>query len=43
MSERAVSPKDTVPQQPVEDTRFRRIMLGHFGDILRGKEKTPDK
>ncbi|WJX70177.1 hypothetical protein P8452_54312 [Trifolium repens] len=43
MSERAVSPKDIVPQQPVEDTRFRRIMLGHFGDILRGKEKTPDK
>ncbi|XP_045812584.1 RAB11-binding protein RELCH-like [Trifolium pratense] len=43
MSERAVSAKDIVPQQPVEDTRFRRIMLGHFGDILRGKEKTPDK
>lgn len=25
-----------------EDTRFRRIMLGNFGDMLRGKAKTQE-
>ncbi|MED6151176.1 hypothetical protein PIB30_079899 [Stylosanthes scabra] len=26
-----------------EDTRFRRLMMGHFSDILRGKGKSPDE
>ncbi|RHN49671.1 putative transcription factor interactor and regulator LisH family [Medicago truncatula] len=43
-SERIVSPKGSASQSPpAEDTRFRRIMLGHFSDILRGKGKTPEE
>jgi len=43
-SERIVSPKGTASHSPpAEDTRFRRIMMGHFGDILRGKGKTPEE
>ncbi|KAK3036549.1 hypothetical protein RJ639_030990 [Escallonia herrerae] len=37
------SPKPIVPQAPVEDTRFRRIMRGGFTDILRGKAKNSDE
>lgn len=32
------------PQAPSEDTRFRRIMRGNFGDVLlRGKVKAQDE
>ncbi|KAK3004409.1 hypothetical protein RJ639_018785, partial [Escallonia herrerae] len=37
------SPKPVVPQAPVEDTRFRRIMRGGFTDILRGKTKNSEE
>ncbi|KAK2986773.1 hypothetical protein RJ640_010998 [Escallonia rubra] len=37
------SPKPIVPQAPVEDTRFRRIMRGGFTDILRGKAKNSEE
>ena len=40
-SEAAVSPVAATPS-PVEDTRFRRIMLGNFGDMLRGKGKAQE-
>jgi len=41
--ERVVSPKASPTSQPqVEDTRLRRIMLGHFSDILRTKGKPQD-
>ncbi|XP_073221018.1 uncharacterized protein [Cicer arietinum] len=43
VSERVVSPRGVAPQPPAEDTRFRRIMLGHFGDMLRGKGKTQEE
>ncbi|KAI4389323.1 hypothetical protein MLD38_001560 [Melastoma candidum] len=33
------SPKPAIPQPPVEDTRFRRIMRGNFSEMLRGKPK----
>ncbi|XP_042501337.1 RAB11-binding protein RELCH homolog [Macadamia integrifolia] len=39
------SPK-AVPQTPVEDTRFRRIMRGSFTDMIMGKaksEETPNR
>ncbi|KAI4295036.1 hypothetical protein MLD38_040693 [Melastoma candidum] len=36
------SPKPVIPQPPVEDTRFRRIMRGNFTEMLRGKPKGPD-
>ena len=39
------TPPETVvsPRASAEDTRFRRIMMGHFGDILRGKGKSPEE
>ncbi|KAF9595015.1 hypothetical protein IFM89_036033 [Coptis chinensis] len=37
-SESVESPKPDSPA-PVEDTRFRRIMRGNFGEMLRGKGK----
>ncbi|KAL2950657.1 hypothetical protein AAZX31_19G002000 [Glycine max] len=40
--ERVVSPKATSQPQP-EDTRLRRIMLGHFTYILRTKGKSQDE
>lgn len=42
-SERVVSPRAATSQVPAEDTRFRRIMLGHFGEILRGKGKSQEE
>ncbi|XP_061337410.1 uncharacterized protein LOC133284417 [Gastrolobium bilobum] len=42
-SERVESPKAVTSQTPAEDTRFRRIMLGHFGEILRGKAKSQEE
>lgn len=39
-TEAAVSPKAATP--PAEDTRFRRIMLGNFSDMLRGKAKAQE-
>ncbi|XP_061338315.1 uncharacterized protein LOC133285154 isoform X2 [Gastrolobium bilobum] len=41
-SEAAVSPKAATPS-PAEDTRFRRIMLGNFSEMLRGKAKTQEQ
>lgn len=38
----SVSPKAATPS-PAEDTRFRRIMTGNFGDMLRGKPKAPEE
>jgi hypothetical protein len=42
----ATPPAAATPPEPAaplaEDTRFRRIMMGGFGDILRGKPKTGD-
>lgn len=38
----SVSPKAATPS-PAEDTRFRRIMMGNFGDMLRGKAKAPEE
>ncbi|KAL4322987.1 hypothetical protein AHAS_Ahas14G0265400 [Arachis hypogaea] len=40
-SEAASSPNTGAPS-PAEDTRFRRIMLGNFGDMLRGKGKAQE-
>jgi len=41
--ERVVFPKTvTTPQPQVEDTRLRRIMLGHFSEILRTRGKHQD-
>ncbi|KAJ1442565.1 LIS1-like proteiny motif [Sesbania bispinosa] len=42
-SERVMSPRAATSQPPAEDTRFRRIMLGHFGEILRGKGKPQEE
>ncbi|TKY50493.1 lisH domain and HEAT repeat-containing protein KIAA1468 [Spatholobus suberectus] len=42
-SERVVSPKAATSQPQVEDTRLRRIMMGHFSDILRTKGKCQDE
>ncbi|XP_020238059.1 RAB11-binding protein RELCH [Cajanus cajan] len=44
-SEKVVSPnsKAATSQPQAEDTRLRRIMMGHFGDILRTKGKTQDE
>lgn len=39
--EQAESPKP-VPQPPMEDTRFRRIMRGNFTDMLRGRSKSEE-
>lgn len=41
----AVSPQAAAPLPPVaqEDTRFRRIMRGNFGDMLRPKPKSQDE
>lgn len=39
-TEATVSPKAATP--PAEDTRFRRIMLGNFSDMLRGKAKAQE-
>lgn len=39
----AIEPPKTIPQPPVEDTRFRRIMRGGFTDMLRGKTKTNEE
>lgn len=33
-----IEPAKPVPQPPVEDTRFRRIMRGGFTDMLRGSK-----
>ncbi|TKY64816.1 LisH domain and HEAT repeat-containing protein KIAA1468 [Spatholobus suberectus] len=41
-SEATVSPKAAAPS-PAEDTRFRRIMLGNFSEMLRGKAKTQEE
>ncbi|KAK7394174.1 hypothetical protein VNO78_14695 [Psophocarpus tetragonolobus] len=41
-SEATVSPKAAAPS-PVEDTRFKRIMLGNFSEMLRGKAKAPEE
>ncbi|CAI8594577.1 unnamed protein product [Vicia faba] len=44
VSERSNSPNSAAsPPPPAEDTRFRRIMLGHFGDILRGKGRSSEE
>ncbi|MED6142983.1 hypothetical protein PIB30_002807 [Stylosanthes scabra] len=40
-SEAASSPNTGAPS-PAEDTRFRRIMLGNFSDMLRGKGKAQE-
>ncbi|KAL2335762.1 hypothetical protein Fmac_016975 [Flemingia macrophylla] len=42
-SEKDVSPKAATSQPQAEDTRLKRIMMGHFGDILRTKGKTQDE
>ncbi|XP_027358222.1 RAB11-binding protein RELCH homolog isoform X2 [Abrus precatorius] len=42
-AERVVSPGNVTSQPAAEDTRFRRIMLGHFSEILRTKGKSPDE
>lgn len=34
--------ENTIPQPPLEDTRFRRIMRGGFTDMLRGRTKGND-
>ncbi|XP_077253234.1 HEAT repeat-containing protein [Tasmannia lanceolata] len=34
-----IIPLQPTPQTPSEDTRFKRIMRGNFGDMLRGKGK----
>uniref|UniRef100_A0A1S2Z940 RAB11-binding protein RELCH homolog n=1 Tax=Cicer arietinum TaxID=3827 RepID=A0A1S2Z940_CICAR len=39
-SEVAVSPKAATP--PADDTRFRRIMMGNFSEMLRGKAKAQE-
>ncbi|KAK7295763.1 hypothetical protein RJT34_18675 [Clitoria ternatea] len=41
-SEATVSPKAGTPS-PAEDTRLRRIMLGNFGEMLRGKAKAQEE
>ncbi|KAL3032449.1 hypothetical protein AAZX31_02G084600 [Glycine max] len=41
-SEATVSPKAAAPS-PAEDTRFKRIMLGNFSEMLRGKAKAPEE
>ncbi|KAK7340929.1 hypothetical protein VNO77_21647 [Canavalia gladiata] len=41
-SEAPVSPKAAMPS-PTEDTRFRRIMMGNFGEMLRGKAKAQEE
>ncbi|PKA61462.1 hypothetical protein AXF42_Ash014379 [Apostasia shenzhenica] len=38
----AVSPVHQSPHGQHDDTRFRRIMMGGFGDLLRGKARGPD-
>ncbi|XP_019452090.1 PREDICTED: lisH domain and HEAT repeat-containing protein KIAA1468 [Lupinus angustifolius] len=40
-SEAAVSPNATTP--PVEDTRLRRLMMGNFSEMLRGKAKAREE
>ncbi|CAK8533811.1 unnamed protein product [Lathyrus sativus] len=43
LSEKSTSPRSAAsPPPPAEDTRFRRIMLGHFGDMLRGKGRSEE-
>ncbi|CAK8576690.1 unnamed protein product [Lathyrus sativus] len=42
--ENSTSPRSVAsPPPPAEDTRFRRIMLGHFGDILHGKGRSSEE
>ncbi|XP_020218710.1 RAB11-binding protein RELCH [Cajanus cajan] len=41
-SEATVSPKAATPS-PAEDTRFKRIMMGNFSEMLRGKAKTQEE
>ncbi|KAK7374867.1 hypothetical protein VNO80_08310 [Phaseolus coccineus] len=41
-SEATVSPKAASPS-PIEDTRFKRIMMGNFSEMLRGKAKVPEE
>ncbi|KAK8939037.1 hypothetical protein KSP39_PZI011174 [Platanthera zijinensis] len=36
------SPRQQSPHSQQDDTRFRRIMRGGFGEMLRGKAKGPD-
>lgn len=42
-TETVASPTIPPPPVPAEDTRFRRIMLGNFSDMLRGKSKTNEE
>ncbi|RDX84637.1 LisH domain and HEAT repeat-containing protein, partial [Mucuna pruriens] len=37
------SPPKTATPSPTEDTRFRRIMMGNFSEMLRGKTKTQEE
>lgn len=37
------NPQPPSPQASAEDTRFRRIMRGNFGDMLRGRSKTQEE
>jgi hypothetical protein len=39
----ATTPSQPTPQTQQENTRFGRIMLGGFGDMLRGKAKGSDE
>ncbi|CAI9110642.1 OLC1v1010704C1 [Oldenlandia corymbosa var. corymbosa] len=39
IGDQVVTSPEPVPQNPAEDTRFRRIMRGGFSDMLRGKAK----
>uniref|UniRef100_A0A0D9V1J2 LisH domain-containing protein n=1 Tax=Leersia perrieri TaxID=77586 RepID=A0A0D9V1J2_9ORYZ len=39
----AAAPSQPVPQAQQENTRFGRMMLGGFGDMLRGKAKGSDE
>ncbi|XP_058089002.1 uncharacterized protein LOC131235710 [Magnolia sinica] len=41
-SELVPAPLSPTPPPPQEDTRFRRIMRGNFGDMLRGKGKAQE-
>ncbi|XP_045794517.1 RAB11-binding protein RELCH homolog isoform X3 [Trifolium pratense] len=40
-TEAVISPKSATAS-PAEDTRFRRIMMGNFSDMLRGKAKAQE-
>ena len=42
-TEASVSPRAMTPPSVAEDTRFRRIMMGNFGEMLRGKGKSQEE